>query len=60
MTDLAATFLRSLREALSRVALQPDATVVSQVSADFDAMKWCDTILMLQPCGRSAALAGGA
>lgn len=35
MTDLAATFLRSLREALSRVALQPDATVTSQVSADY-------------------------
>jgi hypothetical protein len=35
VTDLAATFLRSLREALSRVALQPDATVVSQVSADY-------------------------
>jgi hypothetical protein len=35
VTDLAATFLRSLREALARVALQPDATVVSQVSADY-------------------------
>lgn len=23
---------------------------------DFDAMKWCDTLVMLQPCGRSAAL----
>ncbi len=23
---------------------------------DFDAMKWCDAIVMVQPCGRSAAL----
>ena len=30
VTDLAATFLRSLREALSRGALQLDATVVSR------------------------------
>lgn len=25
-------------------------------NSDFDAMKWSDTIVMLQPCGRSAAL----
>lgn len=24
--------------------------------SDFDAMKWADTFVMLQPCGRSAAL----
>lgn len=24
--------------------------------SDFDAMKWCDAIVMVQPCGRSAAL----
>ncbi len=23
---------------------------------DFNAMKWCDTLVMVQPCGRSAAL----
>jgi len=23
---------------------------------DFDAMKWCDVLVMLQPCGRSAAM----
>ena len=27
--------------------------------ADFDAMQWCDAIVMVQPCGRSAALEVG-
>jgi len=28
----------------------------SALKLDFDAMKWADTVVMLQPCGRSAAL----
>ena len=29
---------------------------VAGFNSDFDAMKWCDAIVMVQPCGRSAAL----
>lgn len=29
---------------------------VAGLRNDFEAMKWCDTLVMLQPCGRSAAL----
>jgi len=38
------------------VACYTHPRAVEGLASDFDAMKWCDALVMVQPCGRSAAL----
>lgn len=38
------------------IAVLATQTAIDGFTLDFDAMRWADVIVMLQPCGRSAAL----
>lgn len=42
--------------AADQIACYEHPAAVRGLKNDFDAMKWADVLVMLQPCGRSAAL----
>ncbi len=42
--------------AFQTIAVLATQTAADGLALDFDAMRWADAIVMLQPCGRSAAL----